>query len=112
MEQKKYYRPLPDCLKIGDSEIEGNGLFAKENISKGTCLGLSHVFNLGFIDGYIRTPLGGFINYSDEPNCETSDIREGQVYFDENKNLYIWTIRDLKKGDELTLKYILYNPTI
>ena len=28
----KYYRPLPDCLTIKESSIEGLGLFTKKDI--------------------------------------------------------------------------------
>ena len=107
----KYYRPLPDNLTIKKSNIEGIGLFAIEDILKGTCLGLSHVFNKNFQDGYIRLPLGGFINYSKTPNTETDTVFEGQVYDTNSKNLYLWTIKDIKAGEELTLKYFLYDPT-
>ena len=107
----KYYRPLPNNLTIKKSDIEGIGLFATEDISKGTCLGLSHVFNENFQDGYIRLPLGGFINYSKTPNTETDIVFEGQVYHNDCKDLYLWTVKDIKAGEELTLKYILYDPT-
>jgi len=62
---KKTYQPLPDSLCIGDSKIHGQGLIAKENIPEGTDLGVSH-YRKG--DEVIRTPLGGFINHSEEPN--------------------------------------------
>lgn len=107
----KYYRPLPNNLTIKKSDIEGIGLFATEDISKGTCLGLSHVFNENFQDGYIRLPLGGFINYSKTPNTETDTVFEGQVYHNDSKDLYLWTVKDIKAGEELILKYFLYDPT-
>ena len=107
----KYYRPLPNNLTIKKSNIEGLGLFATEEIKAGVCLGLSHVFNENFQDGYIRLPLGGFINYSENPNTETDTIFEGQVFHDDSNDLYLWTIKNIKAGDELTLKYILYDPT-
>jgi len=98
----KYYRPLPDCLTIKESSIEGLGLFTKKDIPSNTNLGVSHVFHIDFENGYIRTPLGGFINYSDNPNCKISMTPDGY-------NLL--TSKDLKAGEELTLKYNLYNPT-
>lgn len=98
----KYYRPLPDCLTIKESSIEGLGLFAKKDIQSNTNLGVSHVFHVDFENGYIRTPLGGFVNYSDDPNCKISMTPDGY-------NLI--TSKDLKSGEELTLKYNLYNPT-
>ena len=38
-------------------------------IKKGTHLGVSHIYAPGFHQGYIRTPIGGFINHDDESNC-------------------------------------------
>tara|TARA_Y100001972_G_C7417876_1_gene216099 strand:+ start:111 stop:425 length:315 start_codon:yes stop_codon:yes gene_type:complete len=99
---KKYYRPLPSCLTISQSGIEGLGLFATQNISQNIELGISHVYHVDFEDSYIRTPLGGFINYSDNPNCKTHNCPSG---------LTLFTLKDIKKGEELTLKYNLYNPT-
>ena len=62
------YNPLPKELTIKKSKIDGLGLFAIEDIPKETSLGMSHVK----VDGeYIRTPLGGFYNHSDDPNCKT-----------------------------------------
>ena len=40
---KKTYRPLPDNLFIEESLINGQGLFANNDIPAGTDLGVSHV---------------------------------------------------------------------
>lgn len=95
------YRPLPNCLTIQKSSIHGLGLFAIESISANTNLGVSHVHHIDYEDDYIRTPLGGFINHSESSNCD--------IYNDIG-NLYLKTIKDIKKGEELTLTYTLYNP--
>jgi SET domain-containing protein len=63
-------------------------------------------------DTIIRTPLGGFINHSDEPNCEKVKLRftseDKQPAYNFNKwNLV--TIKDIKEGEELTLKYTFYD---
>ena len=108
---KKYYRPLPDCVTIGNSPIEGLGLVATSDIQSYTCLGLSHIYNLNYEDDYIRTPLGGFINYREVPNCEVTPNYLGQESNDNVNNLYLWTLEDIKEGEELTLQYMLYNPT-
>ena len=42
-ETDKPFRPLPDGLYIGMSNIEGNGLFTYEPMDKGLELGISHV---------------------------------------------------------------------
>ena len=98
----KYYKPLPECLTVQKSEVHGLGLFALEKILKETDLGTSHIFHVDFEDEYIRTPLGGFVNYSETPNCEIKINVDGY-------NLV--TLYDIEKGEELTLKYNLYNPT-
>ena len=67
------YKPLHDSLTIKESHIEGLGVFACEAIPKHTLLGITHVKskNVGsyFPQDIIRTPLGGFLNYSETPNC-------------------------------------------
>jgi len=62
------YRPLPDGLTIKNSSIEGLGLFATKNIKKNTFIGVTHVRDEQFENKYIRTPLGGFYNHSNEPS--------------------------------------------
>ena len=49
-----------------------------------------------------RTPLGGFINHSDDPNC---------IKWCEDNIYYVKTIREIKKGEELFLKYTFYKVT-
>ena len=61
------YRPLPKQLTIKNSAIEGLGLFATENIKKNSFIGITHVRDEQFENKYIRTPLGGFYNHSNEP---------------------------------------------
>ena len=96
------YRPLPTYLTINSSKINGLGLFAIEPIKKSTNIGISHVADRHFPNGYIRTPLGGFINHSNTPNCKT---------FYEGRLISIITIKDVKIGEELTLKYNMYDPS-
>lgn len=95
------YRPLPDYLKIKESEIEGSGLFAVDDIDANHVIGITHIEDHRFEDGYSRTPLGGFYNYSDTPNCESTT---------EDEYRYLKTLRDIKNGEEITVKYKLYNP--
>ena len=61
------YRPLPKELTIKNSPIEGLGLYAKENIKKNTFIGVTHIRDEQFENKYIRTPLGGFYNHSNDP---------------------------------------------
>ena len=90
------YRPLPDNITIKLSPIEGFGLFATATIDKMTDLGISHL-TMG--REIYRTPLGGFINHSDKPNCQKIEV-DGKYY--------VQTPEDIKEGEELTLKYTLY----
>ena len=103
LDKLKQYQPLPLGLTIADSGIAGQGLFTTRRLVMGTTLGISHYR----IDGeYIRTALGGFINHSDEPNCQRSQIRV-KPGFDKWS---IMTLDNIEEGEELTLKYKLYNP--
>ena len=62
------YRPLPDGLTIKNSPIEGLGLFSTINIKINSFIGVTHIRDEQFENKYIRTPLGGFYNHSNEPN--------------------------------------------
>ena len=103
------YQPLPDELEICCSPIQGMGIFAKEKIPMATNFGMTH-FQIG--KNLIRTPLGGFLNHSDDPNCEkvklkfNSEDNPDQPYIFNKWNLV--TLRDIKAGEELTLTYTFY----
>jgi len=103
------YKPLPDSLTIKSSGIHDLGLFAKEDISQGTNLGMTHL-KIG--DTIFRTPLGGFINHSNTPNCDKAELRmtnndDPKIKFDYKKWNLI-TTKEIKKGEELTLRYTFY----
>ena len=66
------YKPLPDSLTIKTSKVNGLGLFAKESIPQATNLGMTHIKIGGRI---LRTPLGGFINHANDPNCVTMILK-------------------------------------
>jgi len=93
------YKPLPPNVTIAPSGIEGLGLFASRWIEKGCELGITHVADEGFVNGYIRTPLGGFFNHSEKPNCE--------AYVD-GRYVRLRTLQDIQAGEELTAFYWLY----
>ena len=61
------YRPLPEQLTIKNSPIEGLGLFATQNIKANSFIGVTHIRDEQFDNKYIRTPLGGFYNHSNNP---------------------------------------------
>ena len=94
------YRPLPKCVTIKKSSIDGLGVFATEFISAGTYIGIVHIFSDNVADGIVRTPLGGFGNHSDTPNCF-------KVILENNKS-WIGTIRDIEPDEEITWRYTLY----
>lgn len=98
------YKPLPSCLTIRPSGIEGLGLFAVEDISVGTNLGISHIADPRYEDGHIRTPLGGFYNHSENPNCVTLKLHSEAL----GPVVGLVTLRDIKAGEELTAHYQLY----
>ena len=129
------YKPLPKCLTIKKSPIEGLGLYATANIKANSFIGLTHIQNKDFENGYVRTPLGGFYNHSNEPNVrrvvsdtlpklkcgETIDesldvekIPDGKANREnlypnvEGKYMFIVSIKEIKPGDELTANYNLY----
>ena len=107
------YNPLPDGLTISISAIEGLGLFTNFFVKKGTNFGVSHIKMNGML---IRTPLGGFINHSDTPNCIKSKNIITNVYSgireDHNYIRYdLIALEDIKEGEELTVKYTFYNIT-
>jgi len=94
------YKPLPESLTIKSSGIHDLGLFADQDITQGTNLGMSHL-KIG--DTIMRTPLGGFINHSNTPNCVKAELRN------DYKKWNLITIKDIKKGEELTLRYTFYH---
>ena len=103
------YKPLPDNVRLGFSDIHDIGIFAKEGIAQGTNLGMTHI---KITDNIIRTPLGGFINHSDDANCVKAELRmsnEDDPARPLNyKKWNLVTLRNIKEGEELTLKYTFY----
>ena len=104
------YKPLPDSLTIKTSKVNGLGLFAKQGIAQGTNLGMTHI---KINEKIIRTPLGGFINHANDANCVKVELLmtnhdDPEVKFDYKKWNLI-TLRDIKKEEELTLRYTFYD---
>ena len=104
------YKPLPKELRLGFSDIHDIGLFAKEGIAQGKNLGMTHL-KLG--SQIIRTPLGGFINHHEDANCTKVELR---MFNEDNpakplnyKKWNLITLRNIKEGEELTLKYTFYD---
>ena len=95
------YQALPSSLYIKDSPFAGQGIFAKEDIPSDLELGVSHVV---VDEDIMRTPIGGFVNHSDDPNCIKYSEKQdwGEIY-------HMKTIKPIKKGEELFLKYTFYS---
>lgn len=91
------YKPLPFYLTIKKSNIHGLGLFTLTKIDKNHTIGMTH---LQVENDLIRTPLGGFINHSENANCVKKMF---------NNRYFLTTTRDISKGEELTLRYEWYN---
>ena len=105
MEKEIMYKPLPESVTIKQSDINGLGLFAHQKIMKGTNLGMSH---MKLKDTIFRTPLGGFINHANEPNCAKVELLMKNDSFDYKKWNLI-ALQNIKKGEEITVRYTFYN---
>ena len=108
--KKTMYKPLPKSLTIKQSGIDGLGLFAKEGIAQGTNLGMSHV---AIGSGIIRTPMGGFINHSNDANTVKVELKingtDDPLLKIATKKWNLITLKDIKEGEELTVKYTFYD---
>ena len=129
------YRPLPNFLTIKTSPIEGLGLYATKDIKENSFIGLTHIQDNNFENGYIRTPLGGFYNHSNEPNVRrvVSDhlpkLKSGEIIDEsldfskipdgkanrenlyprvEGRYMFLISVKNIKAGEEITANYNLY----
>ena len=96
------YTPIIKSLTIRESKIHGLGVFAVTDILENIELGLTHIEVICPYTGkfeLIRTPLGGFYNHSDEPNCQKYKV--GIRYF-------LKTIKDILAGEEISVTYSFY----
>ena len=85
---------FPENLTI-EPKSDGIGLFATKNIDANTDLGIGWIKNNKFENGWIRTPIGGFVNHSDLPNC-TLQLDESGNY------ISLVTTKDIVMLEELT----------
>jgi SET domain-containing protein len=101
-------------VRIGNSRIDGQGLFAAQDITKGTRIiayigekitrkesarrleaGNAYIFHLNYryaLDGKTLANTARYINHSCEPNCEVEKTSD---------TLWIMALRDIKEGEEL-----------
>ena len=99
--ERNMYKPLPESLTIKQSGINGLALFADQKVMQGTNFGVSHYKLNGDI---IRTPLGGFINHSNTPNVVKVELKDNNY-----KKWNLVTLKDIEKGEEITIRYTFYN---
>ena len=104
------YKPLLESLTIKKSGINGLGLFAEQDIIQGTNLGMSHV---AICSGIIRTPMGGFINHANDANTVKVELKinneDDPLLKVATKKWNLVTLKDIKEGEELTVRYTFYN---
>ena len=104
--QKSKYKPLLYDMFIEESMIDGQGLFASTDIPKGTDLGVCHIqieIDKMSPTELIRTPLGGFINHSEDPNCYIGT----NIHYHNGDQRELYTIKPVYEGQELTVYYTL-----
>lgn len=106
MIQDSNWRPLPDFLTISKSSIEGLGLITTKKLNIGTDLGMTHIYDKRFQDGYIRLPLGAFINHHEIPNCKAV-FAETDKIIGSLKHIRIVTQKVIPAGTEVTVKYVI-----
>ena len=83
--------------KVGKSNIEGVGVFAKKDIKPGDYIGKAHTINQLYTD-YDFTDLGKNHNHSENPNAQ--NVLVG------NERHFVAT-KPIKKGTEITTNYRL-----
>jgi hypothetical protein len=76
-------------FKLGESQIEGTGVFAVADAEIG------HVFGPARLNGF-RTQLGRYTNHSPNPNCE---------FFADGSAVSLRALREVKMDEELTVNY-------
>ena len=117
-------QPDRDFIRVGPSSIEGQGVFAKRIIPRGTriieyagarrtveslvvasaekpSVYLIHLHEGMVIDGEVNGNDARFINHGCDPNCE--------IYLFDDR-LYVYAMRDIDTNEELTFDYALNTP--
>ena len=105
-------------VRVGPSRIAGQGLFAAQDITKGTDIiqytgekipkaesarrlaqGNAYIFTFNErwdIDGQVFRNIARYINHSCAPNCEAQKTP---------RSIWIVALRDIQAGEELTYNY-------
>ena len=110
MFKEHHYQALPECVEVKRSEGKGHGLYAAIDIAAGSYIGISHLALIPdqqkYIKrDYIRTPIGGFINHSEFPNCALVRHPRTEKPTELGIVTHMWAIKPIKKGTELTCFY-------
>jgi SET domain-containing protein len=90
-----------NILYIDNSIIEGKGLFCKESIHVGECVGLlARVYG---DDKFDDKPYGRFINHSEDSNLDLKIVKDKK-----NRIIYVLGVANcfITKGNELTANYL------
>jgi SET domain len=101
------YKPLPDCLTIKESPIDGLRLFATQDIlltdARTPEKWVTHLHFTAYDEEiFFRSPIGGYINHSDNPNCTLNRLVKFKM---RTTQYYLQPLKDIKAGEELTLDY-------
>ena len=99
---------INNSIVIKPSPLHGLGVFATKDLEPNTRLHKGHIFQDGI---QIRSGYIGFYNYSEEPNCKLL-ISNTIINKKRFKYNVLTTIKPIKTGEELTLKYTWYNPLL
>ena len=129
------YKPLPNGLIIKKSPIEALGLYATVGLKANTFIGLTHILDERFENNYLRTPLRGFYNHSENPNVQrivtnvlpklkfgetapnpdekskVKNVEGSREHLYPNvyaRYMFLISIKDIKEGEELSANYNLY----
>jgi len=78
-------------VEQGDSEIEGEGMFASEHIEEGKAIGLAT------INRTHKTLLGRYTNHAEDPNCIFMLLL--------NEDYIMIALKNINVGEELTIDY-------
>ena len=92
LDNKKLDNSIYDKIKVKESGIDGLGVFADEDIEKNTTYLYAIIQDGSYFGG---EPIR-YLNHSYEPNIKNTKIGD---------KIYGKTIKDIKKGDELTSNY-------
>jgi hypothetical protein len=89
--------PMPegfDALRLGESEIQGRGMFATRSIHDGELIAPMRICRM-------RTPAGRFTNHSPTPNAKAvaPDIHNPL------SDLIMVAVRQIREGEEVKVDY-------